>query len=67
MNTKLKDLIEIATLLAKILLVVSLFYFIFFTKTSTIYFLTSPLIFASLLITLCLSLILRWMKTDNQK
>ena len=67
MNTKLKKLIEIVTLLAQIVLLISLFYFIFFTKTSTIDVLTSPLILVSLLIVLCLSLILRWAKRVNKK
>ena len=67
MNTKLKKLTEIVTLLAQIVLLISLFYFIFFTKTSTIDFLTSPLILASLLIALCLSLILKWTKSINKK
>ena len=34
MNTKLKKITEIVTLLAQIVLLISLFYFIFFTKTS---------------------------------
>jgi len=57
MNTKLKKLTEIVTLLAQIVLLISLFYFIFFTKTSAIDFLTSPLILVSLLIALCFPLI----------
>ena len=67
MNTKLKKLIEIVTLLAQIVLLISLFYFIFFTKTSTIDFLTSPLILVSLLIALCFPLILMWAKGVNKK
>ena len=67
MNTKLKKLIEIVTLLAQIVLLISLFYFIFFTKISAIDFLTSPLILVSLLIALCLSLILMWAKSVNKK
>ena len=67
MNSELKNLIAIVNLLAKIVLLISLFYFIFFTKTSTIDFLTSPLILASLLIALCLSLILKWTKSINKK
>ena len=67
MNTKLKKLTEIVTLLAQIVLLISLFYFIFFTKTSAIDFLTSPLILVSVLIVLCLSLILRWAKRVNKK
>ena len=67
MNTKLKKLTEIATLLAQIVLLISLFYFIFFTKTSTIDVLTSPLILVSLLIALCLPLILMWAKSVDKK
>ena len=67
MNTKLKKLIEIVTLLAQLVLLISLFYFIFFTKTSTMDFLTSPLILLSLLIVLCLSLILMWAKSVDKK
>ena len=67
MNTKLKKLIEIVTLLAQIVLLISLFYFIFFTKTSAIDFLTSPLILVSLLIALCLPLILMWAKSVDKK
>ena len=67
MNTKLKKLIEIVTLLAQIVLLISLFYFIFFTKTSTMDLLTSPLILVSLLIVLCLSLILIWAKSVDKK
>ena len=67
MNTKLKKITEIVTLLAKIVLVGSVFYFIFFTKTSAIDFLTTPLILASLLIALSLSLILKWAKRVNKK
>ena len=67
MNTKLKKLIEIVTLLAQIVLLISLFYFIFFTKTSTIDVLTSPLILVSLLIALCLPLILMWAKSVDKK
>ena len=67
MNTKLKKLIEIVTLLAQLVLLISLFYFIFFTKTSTIDFLTSPLILVSLLIALCFPLILMWAKRVNKK
>ena len=63
MNNELRNLIAKVNLLAKIVLLVSVFYFIFFTKTSTIDFLTSPLILASLLIALCLSIILKWVKT----
>ena len=66
MNTKLKKLTEIVTLLAQIVLLISLFYFIFFTKTSTIDFLTSPLILVSLLIALCFPLILMWAKRVNK-
>ena len=62
MNNELRNLIAIVNLLAKIVLLVSVFYFIFFTKTSTIEFLTSPLILASLFIALCLSIILKWVK-----
>ena len=65
MNNELKNLIAIVNLLAKIVLLVSLFYFIFFTKTSTIEFLTSPLILVSLLVALCLSLILKWAKSKE--
>ena len=67
MNTKLKKLIEIVTLLAQIVLLISLFYFIFFTKNSTIDVLTSPLILVSLLIALCLPLILMWAKSVDKK
>ena len=67
MNTKLKKLTEIVTLLAQIVLLISLFYFIFFTKTSTIDVLTSPLILVSLLIALCLPLILMWAKSVDKK
>ena len=67
MNSELKNLIEIVNLLAKIVLVGSVFYFIFFTKTSAIDFLTTPLILASLLIALSLSLILKWAKRVNKK
>ena len=67
MNTKLKKLTEIVTLLAQIVLLISLFYFIFFTKTSTIDFLTSPLILVSLLIALCFPLILMWAKSVDKK
>ena len=67
MNSKLKNLIAIVNLLAKIVLLISLFYFIFFTKTSTIDFLTSPLILSSLFIALCLSLILKWTKSVDKK
>ena len=67
MNTKLKKLIEIVTLLAQIVLLISLFYFIFFTKTSTMDFLTSPQILVSLLIALCLPLILMWAKSVDKK
>ena len=67
MNTKLIKLTEIVTLLAQIVLLISLFYFIFFTKTSTIDFLTSPLILVSLLIALCFPLILMWAKRVNKK
>ena len=67
MNSELKNLIEIVNLLAKIVLVGSVFYFIFFTKTSSIDFLTTPLILASLLIALSLSLILKWAKRVNKK
>ena len=67
MNTKLKKLTEIVTLLAQIVLLISLFYFIFFTKTSTIDVLTSPLILVSLLIALCLPLILMWVKSVDKK
>ena len=67
MNTKLKKLTEIVTLLAQIVLLISLFYFIFFTKTSTIDVLTSPLIPVSLLIALCLPLILMWAKSVDKK
>ena len=67
MNTKLKKLTEIVTLLAQIVLLISLFYFIFFTKTSTMDFLTSPLILVSLLIALCLSLILIRAKSVGKK
>ena len=66
MNSELKNLIEIVNLLAKIVLVGSVFYFIFFTKTSAIDFLTTPLILASLLIALSLSLILKWAKRVNK-
>ena len=64
---KIKKLIEIVTLLAQIVLLISLFYFIFFTKTSTIDVLTSPLILVSLLIALCFPLILMWAKRVNKK
>ena len=67
MNSNLKNLIAIVNLIAKIVLLISLFYFIFFTKTSTIDFLTSPLILASLLIALCLSLILKLTKSVDKK
>ena len=67
MNSKLKNLIAIVNLLAKIVLLISLFYFIFFTKTSAIDFLTSPLILVSLLIALCFPLILMWVKRVNKK
>ena len=67
MNSELKNLIEIVNLLAKIVLVGSVFYFIFFTKASAINFLTTPLILASLLIALSLSLILKWAKRVNKK
>ena len=67
MNSELKNLIEMVNLLAKIVLVGSVFYFIFFTKTSAIDFLTTPLILASLLISLSLSLILKWAKRVNKK
>ena len=67
MNSELKNLIAIVNLLAKIVLLISLFYFIFFTKTSTIDFLTSPLILVSLLIALCFPLILMWAKRVNKK
>ena len=67
MNSELKNLIAIVNLLAKIVLLIALFYFVFFTKTSTIDFLTSPLILASLLIALCLSLILKWVKSVDKK
>ena len=67
MNTKLKKLIEIVNLLAKIVLVGSVFYFIFFTKPSAIDFLTTPLILASLLIALSLSLLLKWAKSVDKK
>ena len=67
MKSELKNLIAIVNLLAKIVLLSSLFYFIFFTKTSTIDFLTSPLILVSLLIALCLSLILKWAKNVDKK
>ena len=67
MNNELRNLIAIVNLLAKIVLLVSVFYFIFFTKTSTIDFLTSPLILVSLLIALCLSLILKWAKNVDKK
>ena len=67
MNTKLKKLTEIVTLLAQIVLLISLFYFIFFTKTSTIDVLTAPLILVSLLIALCLPLILMWAKSVDKK
>ena len=67
MNTKLKKLTEIVTLLAQIVLLISLFYFIFFTKTSAIDVLTSPLILVSLLIALCLPLILMWAKSVDKK
>ena len=67
MNTKLKKLTEIVTLLAQIVLLIALFYFIFFTKTSAIDFLTTPLILASLLIALSLSLLLKWAKRVNKK
>ena len=67
MSTKLKKLTEIVTLLAQIVLLISLFYFIFFTKTSTIDVLTSPLILVSLLIALCLPLILMWAKSVDKK
>ena len=62
MNNELRNLIAIVNLLAKIVLLVSVFYFIFFTKISTIDFLTSPLILASLLVALCLSIILKLVK-----
>ena len=39
----------------------------FFTKTSAIDFLTSPLILVSLLIALCFPLILMWAKRVNKK
>ena len=67
MNTKLKKITEIVTLLAQIVLLISLFYFFFFTKTSTIDVLTSPLILVSLLIALCLPLILMWAKSVDKK
>jgi len=67
MNSKLKNLIEIVNLLAKIVLVSSVFYFIFFTKSSAIDFLTTPLILASLLIALSFSLILKWAKNADKK
>ncbi len=67
MNTKLRKLIEIVTLLAQLVLLISLFYFIFFTKTSTMDFLTSPLILVSLLIALCFPLILVWAKSVDKK
>ena len=67
MKSELKNLIAIVNLLAKIVLVGSVFYFIFFTKTSAIDFLTTPLILASLLIALSLSLILKWAKRVNKK
>ena len=67
MNNELRNLIAIVNLLAKIVLVGSVFYFIFFTKTSAIDFLTTPLILASLLIALSLSLILKWAKRVNKK
>ena len=67
MNNELRNLIAIVNLLAKIVLLVSVFYFIFFTKTSAIDFLTSPLILVSLLIALCFPLILMWVKRVNKK
>ena len=67
MNNELRNLIAIVNLLAKIVLLVSVFYFIFFTKTSAIDFLTSPLILVSLLIALCFPLILMWAKRVNKK
>ena len=62
MNNELRNLIAVVNLLAKIVLLVAVFYFIFFTKVAAIDFLTSPLILASLLIALCLSIILKWVK-----
>ena len=62
MNNELRNLIAVVNLLAKIVLLVSVFYFIFFTKVAAIDFLTSPLILASLFIALCLSIILKWVK-----
>ena len=67
MNSELENLIAIVNLLAKIVLVGSVFYFIFFTKTSAIDFLTTPLILASLLIALSFSLILKWAKNADKK
>ena len=67
MKSELKNLIAIVNLLAKVVLVGSVFYFIFFTKTSAIDFLTTPLILASLFIALSLSLILKWTKSVDKK